>query len=301
MKTTLLIDGNNIAMRNHFKLPYLKTSGGLHTGAVHGFLSTLLVVNRHVRPDKIIIAWDGGRSRWRTELYPDYKANRVTTPDSRQLFAEQAGILRTLCQHLNVTTLYHPGVEADDLLAGYAMEAQKSEQCVIYSSDQDYLQLCNEHIKVLSPTGDRFISPQAFLGCEGWEHILAKCLAGDSSDNISGLKGIGKKTALDMVRKIGAKSFVDLGTQAAMAHYSNGGKRWAHITPQDITEIVLRNYRMMSFDYAVKMLPKKIKPVVGKLNLVELKYHFNTLEMKRHIENTHEFKNLCVPEADQAF
>lgn len=290
-------------MRNHFKLPYLKTSGGLHTGAVHGFLSTLLAVNRRVKPDKIIIAWDGGRSKWRTELYPDYKANRVTTPDSRLLFSEQAGILRTLSQHMNVTTLFHVGCEADDLIADYVLRRENVEDMVIYSSDEDFLQLCfADAVRVLSPSANDFIHPQDKLGCDGCEHILAKCLAGDSSDNISGLKGIGKKTALAMIRKCGIKTVDGLCSREAYDQFCTAGKRWQGFSHEELAKIAQRNYRMMDFSYAVKMLPKKLsKPVVGKLNLVELKYHFNTLEMKRHIENTHEFKNLCVPEDKQAF
>lgn len=299
MKTTLLIDGNNIAMRNHFKLPYLKNSHGTLTGAIHGFLSTLLVVNRDIRPDKIVIAWDGGRSAWRKELYPEYKADRESTAIT-STFRAQSDILRIICRSLNVTTLFHEGVEGDDMIADEVAKL-RNNTAVIYSSDEDFLQLCDAGVRVLSPSGDKFISPEEKLGCAGWEHILAKSYAGDSSDNIKGLAGIGKKTALDMVRKAKLMSFSDFGKPYAMAQYANGGKRWRDITMADITDIVLRNYRMMSFDYAIKQLPKDIKPVVGKFDSKLLASHFNELELKRHSSNIAEFGNLCVPEDKQAF
>ena len=298
MKTTLLIDGNNVAMRNHFKLPYLKNSRGTLTGAIHGFLSTLLVVNRDIRPDKIVIAWDGGRSAWRKELYPEYKADRESTAIT-STFRAQSDVLRIICRSLNVTTLFHEGVEGDDMIADEVAKLRNST-AVIYSSDEDFLQLCDAGVRVLSPSGDKFISPEEKLGCSGREHILAKCLSGDSSDNISGLKGIGKKTALAMVRKLGACTYEDL-VRRAPSMVNGNGKRWDSFKAEDVQELVTRNFMMMSFDYATKQLPKGIKPVVGKFDSKLLASHFNELELKRHSSNIAEFGNLCVPEDKQAF
>ena len=138
----LLIDGHSMAFRAFYALPVdnFSTSGGQHTNAVYGFLSMLSNIVAEETPDAIAVAFDVGRKTFRTEMFPDYKAQREAAPEE---FKGQVDLIREVLEVLGITTLSRENFEADDILATLATEAQDYETLIV-TGDRDYLQLVNE-------------------------------------------------------------------------------------------------------------------------------------------------------------
>lgn len=134
--TLMLLDGNSLAFRAFYALPAenFKTRGGLTTNAVYGFTAMLINLLRDEAPTHVAAAFDVSRQTFRSERYPEYKANRSSTPDE---FHGQIDITKEVLNALGITVLAEPGFEADDLIATLATQAE------------------NEGFRVLVVTGDR--------------------------------------------------------------------------------------------------------------------------------------------------
>ena len=204
----LLIDGHSMAFRAFYALPVdnFSTSGGQHTNAVYGFLSMLSNIVAEEKPDAIAVAFDVGRKTFRTEMFPDYKAQREAAPEE---FKGQVDIIREVLEVLGITTLSRENFEADDILATLATEAQAYETLIV-TGDRDYLQLVNESTTVLYPmkgvsTLHRF-TPAAVeekYGLTPAQYPDFAALRGDPSDNLPGIPKVGEKTATKWIVKYG--------------------------------------------------------------------------------------------------
>jgi len=207
----LLIDGHAMLYRAFFAFPLTLTSvEGKPINAVYGFARILLTVMRDLKPKYILVSFDVGKS-FRHEEYPFYKAHREKMPDELK---EQEPLAFTLVQTLNMPLLMKDGFEADDILGSVSRIAMKSEEeveTVIVTGDMDLLQLVvNGKVLVYMP--GRASVPAKIYDEEGvyeryglTPHQITdyKGLAGDSSDNIPGIKGIGQKTALHLLKAFG--------------------------------------------------------------------------------------------------
>jgi len=287
----IIIDGNNIAMRNHFKLPNMKSSKGTHTGAIYGFLSTVLMLKHKFQPSEIVVAWDGGRAAWRKELYPEYKGNRERK-ESLNVFFDQLKIIREICKSLNVKTYWNFGCEADDLIALEIIKNRSENfQTIVYSSDEDFAQLVNEQTFLVSPATNEKNDVLGKLECNAKEFLYSKCIAGDSSDNIKGLAGIGHITALKTVKRIKPKSIECLNSNEAHRIYAGSGKRWWQVGTSTYHNIIFRNYKMMCLEFGVLQLPSDLsEPVVGKFNPAVLDLHFQDLDFSKYSSKIDDFK-----------
>ena len=204
----LLIDGHSMAFRAFYALPVdnFSTSGGQHTNAVYGFLSMLSNIVAEETPDAIAVAFDVGRKTFRTEMFPDYKAQREAAPEE---FKGQVDLIREVLEVLGITTLSRENFEADDILATLATEAQGYETLIV-TGDRDYLQLVNESTTVLYPmkgvsTLHRF-TPSAVeekYGLTPAQYPDFAALRGDPSDNLPGIPKVGEKTATKWIVKYG--------------------------------------------------------------------------------------------------
>lgn len=254
----LIIDGNNIAIRSHFKMPHLTNRFGVHTGAMHGFLTSLLRLKTIHKPERIIICWDGGRADWRMKLCPEYKANR--DDKQRDAVHSQFQILRGIIECLPVSSICLPGVEADDLIAKFVLDRIKDspgDMNIIHSNDEDFLQLVTPNTKILKSDGT-FLTRVEFAMKHKVEvpfHVILKSLVGDSSDNISGLPKIGKVKAVKMIEAIGSKDPHDYVTQAAFVCYSGMDSAIREISRDQMMKIFLRNTKMMDLHYGATLLP----------------------------------------------
>ncbi len=207
--TLLLLDGHSLAYRAFYALPdTLRTQTGMLTNAVYGFTSMLIKMLGDRDPDGVAVAFDKGRDVFRTEAYPDYKANRSAPPDE---FRPQVDLIKQVCDVLRLPILTVAGIEADDVLATIAERAVGDGWDVfIVTGDRDAMQLPREHLTVLYTL--RGISEMAEMTPEAVEerygirpgsYVDVAALRGDNSDNLPGVPGVGDKTAAKLVNQFG--------------------------------------------------------------------------------------------------
>ncbi|MCY3865519.1 MAG: DNA polymerase I [Chloroflexi bacterium] len=203
-----LIDGHALAYRSYFALQHggFTTSSGESTSAVYGFSRTLLDVYEHYQPKYLAVTFDEGLSA-REEIYPEYKATRERMPDDLR---SQFDRIRQLVSAFNIPQLTMPNMEADDVLGTISRQAVEMGLDVhIATGDRDILQLLGPHVRVQLPQrgeDDKVWDAPAFRekwGLEPSQLVDLKALEGDTSDNIPGVAGVGKKTATDLLQQYG--------------------------------------------------------------------------------------------------
>jgi DNA polymerase I len=209
--TLMLLDGNSLAFRAFYALPAenFKTQGGLTTNAVYGFTAMLINLLRDETPTHVAAAFDVSRQTFRSDRYPEYKANRTATPDE---FHGQIEITKEVLVALGITVLSEPGFEADDLIATLATRAEADRfRVLVVSGDRDSLQLVSDNVTLLYPRKGvseltRF-TPEAVLekyGLTPTQYPDFAALRGDPSDNLPGIPGVGEKTASKWIAEYGS-------------------------------------------------------------------------------------------------
>src|ERR1700741_3439272 len=209
--TLMLLDGNSLAFRAFYALPAenFKTRGGLTTNAVYGFTAMLINLLRDESPTHIAAAFDVSRQTFRSERYPEYKANRSSTPDE---FHGQIDITKEVLGALGITVLAEAGFEADDIIATLATQAEdEGYRVLVVSGDRDSLQLVSDDVTVLYPRKGvseltRF-TPEAVVekyGLTPKQYPDFAALRGDPSDNLPGIPGVGEKTASKWIAEYGS-------------------------------------------------------------------------------------------------
>ncbi|WP_019810186.1 DNA polymerase I [Saccharomonospora halophila] len=206
----LLIDGHSMAYRAFFAVPAdrFQTSTGQVTNAVFGFTSMLINLLRDENPTHLAVAFDVSRQTFRTEVFEDYKANRLTTPDE---FRGQVELVREVLAALSIPVLDKEGYEADDVIATLTTQAENEYDVLICTGDRDALQLVNDSVTVLYPRKGvsdlvRFdpagVEEKYGLSPDQYPDFAA--LRGDPSDNLPGIPGVGEKTATKWIRQFGS-------------------------------------------------------------------------------------------------
>lgn len=208
-KTLVLLDGNALIHRSYHALPPMTTKGGESVNAVYGFALTLFGVLEKFKPDYIAASFDLPGGTFRDELYSEYKAQREAAPDD---LYNQIPRVKELVQAFNIPIYEKAGFEADDCVGTLARQGEKAGvDVVIVTGDTDTLQLVTEHVKVftlrkglkdmvlLGP-----VEVEAKYGFPAERLVDYKGLRGDSSDNIPGVKGVGEKTATDLIQEFGS-------------------------------------------------------------------------------------------------
>ena len=210
-KRLLLIDGHSMAYRAFFALPAenFTTAQGQHTNAIYGFATMLISLIKEEKPTHIAVAFDVSRKTFRTEIFPEYKANRSKTPDE---FRSQMSYLHELVSAFGIQQFEIEGYEADDIIATITKRAEK-EKCeiLICTGDRDSFQLVNERTTILYPKRGvsemTRMTPDAVIakyGMSAEQYPDFAALRGDPSDNLPSVPGVGEKTA--------AKWIVDFGS-----------------------------------------------------------------------------------------
>jgi DNA polymerase-1 len=206
MKTLYLFDGSAFLYRSFFALPPLSTSSGFPTGAIYGFLRSILAILKTEKPNYIAIAFDLPAPTQRKLAYSEYKSKRPPTPDPLKV---QIPVIKELINLLGIKLLEVPGYEADDLIAYLTQKAKKEGFKVkIYSSDKDVLQLVEgNQVVVINPISEEVFDENKVIEKFGVPpQKLADYLAlvGDKTDNIEGVKGVGPKTAINLLNTFGS-------------------------------------------------------------------------------------------------
>ena len=210
-KRVLLIDGHSMAYRAFFALPAenFTTAQGQHTNAIYGFATMLLSLLSSEKPTHVAVAFDVSRKTFRSEIFPEYKANRAKTPDE---FRSQMSYLHELVTAFGITTFEVEGFEADDIIATVAKQAERENaEVFICTGDRDSFQLVNEKTTVLYPKRGvsdlTRMTPQAVqekYGMSPEQYPDFAALRGDPSDNLPSVPGVGEKTAAKWVVEYGS-------------------------------------------------------------------------------------------------
>ena len=203
-----LIDGSGFIFRAYHALPPLTRSDGTPVGAVLGFCNMLYKLLQDTRdgdkPTHLAVIFDAGRETFRNAIYPAYKANRPEAPED---LVPQFALIRDAVRAFNVPCIETPGFEADDIIATYAKEASEAGDMVtIVSSDKDLMQLVNDRVEMLDSMKDRRIDHDGVIekfGVAPEKVVDVQSLAGDSTDNVPGVPGIGIKTAAELINIYG--------------------------------------------------------------------------------------------------
>jgi DNA polymerase I len=199
-----LIDGSGFIFRAYHGLPPMTRPDGVMVNAVYGFTTMLMKLVDETNADHIAVIFDHARKTFRNDIYPDYKAHRPPPPDD---LIPQFDLVRDATRALNLACVEKEGFEADDLIATYARLAREAGADVtIVSSDKDLMQLVGEGVTMLDAMKSKTVGPEQVLekfGVAPEKVIDVQALAGDSSDNVPGVPGIGVKTAALLINEYG--------------------------------------------------------------------------------------------------
>ncbi len=214
MASLYLIDGHNVLYRTFYGVPRLTAPDGTPTNVVLGMSRVLLKILRDEAPDAIAAVFDSREPTPRHELYPEYKANRLSMPEDLAL---QVPVVEEAIDALGIPRVSVPGAEADDIIGTFArMAEERGMDVVIVSSDKDLYQLVSPRVKVRDGLKGNTVGEEQVLETFGVPpgkvaELLA--LAGDPSDNVPGIPGIGEKTAAALIREFGSLAAVLAGTE----------------------------------------------------------------------------------------
>ncbi|WP_340689956.1 5'-3' exonuclease [Hydrogenobacter thermophilus] len=205
MRVLCLLDGSAFIYRSFFALPPLSTKDGFPTGAIYGFMRAVLHILKTEKARCFVVAFDHPAPTIRKEASSTYKSKRPSMPDPLRL---QIPVIKELLKLLGIPVIEVPGYEADDVI-GYITERALSFglSVRIYSPDKDILQLVSQKVQVINPiSGEVFDIKRVEEKFGVKPHLIPHLLAlvGDQTDNIEGVKGIGKKTAIKVLEKYGS-------------------------------------------------------------------------------------------------
>ncbi|HIJ81547.1 MAG TPA: DNA polymerase I [Desulfuromonadales bacterium] len=200
-----LVDGSSYIYRAYYAIRSLSSPAGHPTNAIYGFTQMLLKLLKDYRPQHLAVVFDAGRTTFRTEIYPDYKANRAAMPDDLRAQMEP---IRDVVRAFSIPALELQGYEADDIIGALAKRFENNGgKVVVVTGDKDLMQIVSGAVTLLDTmknreTGIEGVRERFGVGPELVIDILA--LAGDSSDNIPGVPGIGEKTAVRLIQEYGS-------------------------------------------------------------------------------------------------
>ena len=270
-KTLILIDGHALAFRMFFALERtnMQTTEHIPTWAVWGFFKAVfdLLADKklNIKPNSIAVAFDVSKATFRLEKYPEYKANRLTMPDSLRI---QLSLIQEGLRAFDIPIYTQEGYEGDDVIGTIARQArQKGHKTYILTGDRDSFQLVDDEglVTVLIPSKGEIVKynkQEVFEKMEVYPNQIVdyKALCGDSSDNIPGIKGIGPKSASTLLAEYktldGIYQNIDLITKKALKEKLINGKEDAYLS-QYIAKIVDDIDIKFDFDGACLNIPNK--------------------------------------------
>lgn len=197
-----IVDGSSFLYRAYYSMPPLTARDGTTVHAVYGFCRMIKKIMDTYKPEHMVLVWDSKGPTMRHEIYPEYKQTRQAAPSD---LGTQKQLIKEFAQLIGLTQLEMPGIEADDLMFSLAKELERNNQkSLLITSDKDLRQVLSEHVHILDPFQEKIITRESAE--EKYGFSLDKLpfyfgLIGDTSDNIPGVKGVGPKTAQDLVNQ----------------------------------------------------------------------------------------------------
>ena len=258
MEKVCLIDGSGYIFRAFFASPMMTNPDGLPVNAVYGFLNMFLSLTKNIECDYCLVLFDAKRQNFRNEIFSEYKATRPELPAELK---PQFDLIHETVEALNLHWLQMEGYEADDLIATYTNIALKEDKEVtIVSADKDLMQLIRPGVTFYDSMKNKFFTPEDVKEKFGVypEHVTdVQALAGDSTDNIPGVPGIGIKTAAELVNQFGSLTEVlnhaeeikqNKRRELIMAHKEDAliSQKLVTLKPDVPVEIPLSNLRCLA-------------------------------------------------------
>jgi len=202
-KRLFLIDGSSYIYRAYYAIRHLSNSQGMATNAIYGFTNMLLKVIRESQPDQLAVIYDSKGPTFRKDIYPEYKANRSAMPED---LVPQIPYIKRVVEAFNLPGIEKAGYEADDIIATLASKfAAKGIEVTVVTGDKDLMQIVSDRVCLLDTMKDKISGPaEVFERFGGADKVVeVQALAGDSSDNVPGVPGIGEKTAKALIDEFG--------------------------------------------------------------------------------------------------
>ncbi len=273
-KTALLIDGSGFAYRAYYAMNRLSTSSGFKTGGIYGFLRMLFKYLKKLQPELVAVFFDAGRKTFRSEIDKSYKTNRKPAPED---FKRQIPYIKRFLKALGIAFFELPGYEADDLIGSVAKQlGELGIESVILTSDKDMLQLLDEHTKVvmLKSGREKTYDVKKFeseFKIKPKELVEVFALSGDSVDNIPGIKGIGEKTALKLVKDWGSVERIFQNLEKLPRSVRN------KLEGKEKDALLSKKLALIDTEAPIKITPKELQ--VKALNYQEILNLVDELEM----------------------
>jgi DNA polymerase-1 len=250
-KHVYLIDGSGFIFRAFHALPPMNRGDGTPVNAVYGFTQMLMKILEDTDADCLAVIFDAARVTFRNEIYADYKANRPEPPEE---LIPQFALVREAVRAFNVPAIDMSGYEADDIIATYSRMAKEAGADVtIVSSDKDLMQLVNDRVSMFDAMKNQRIGAEQVMekfGVAPDKVVEVQALAGDSTDNVPGVPGIGVKTAAQLLSEYG-----DLETLLSRAGEIKQPKR--RQTLLDNAEMARISRRLVELRNDVPVLPNE--------------------------------------------
>ena len=296
----LLLDGHSLAYRAFFALPVenFSTATGQPTNAVFGFTSMLINMLRDERPTHIIVSFDVSRQSFRTEKYAEYKAGRSETPAP---FQGQVSLVKEVLEALRIPVVEKPGYEADDVIGTLTKQGRAAGmEVVISTGDRDAFQLVDEHVTVLYPVrgvsevwrmDPAAVEAKYFVPPAQYRDKAA--LVGETSDNLSGVPGVGDKTAAKWIKEYGGLDGVIANADKIKG--KAGDNLRAHLAE------VMRNYDLNQLvcDLELPLRPEDARwPGWDREAVHQV---FDALEFRVLRERLYQYLDAVEPEAEAGF
>lgn len=275
-KTIYLVDGSGYIHRAYHAVRHLSTSQGLPTNAIFGFTNMVLKLLSEKNPEYVAMALDVKGPTFRHALYAAYKANRPSMPED---LVVQLPYIKQVVKGMNIPVLELAGYEADDIIGTVVSLAEDAGfNVVMVTGDKDFRQLVSRHTSIWDPMRDRTIAYGDFkkeVGLEPLQWVDVMALAGDTSDNVPGVPGVGDKTAVELIQRFGSLD----GVFENIDQLKNKRKLWENLTTH--REQALLSRRLVSIDTQVPLrvdLPSFRMEPPDRAKLVDL---FKTLEFRK--------------------
>ncbi len=280
MKVLHILDGSSFVYRSFFALPKLSTSKGFPTNAIYGFLRMLFALIKREKPEYLVVVFDAPAKTKREKIYSEYKKQRPKTPDPLKV---QIPVIKEMLKIAGIPVIEVPGYEADDIIAYLAKKfSKKGFKVKIYSPDKDLLQLVSENVIVINPMNNEVFTKEEVIkkfgvGPEKIPDYLA--LVGDKVDNVPGVKGVGPKIAIALLKEFGSVDNI-------LKNWDNFRRRFPNASKDEL-ELSYKLVKLYT-DLELNVNEKELK--IKRADINKLKEKLKELEMKS-----------LIPEVDKLF